>query len=597
MLCAQNIILKEGDMVITDTEEICNIFNTLFSTIADTIGKDDSIDTTNTNFIEEVISRHCKHSSVLEITKIMKEHQKQNFYFETVDSQSMKKYLQQVKVNKATGYDNIPARMVQMCDDEMCMILTNVINKCFHDNTFPEDMKKAEISPMFKKSDDMNKNNYRPVSILTTFNKVFETIIAKQLTGYFDTLFNKMLCAYRKKYACDHILIRLIDLWKWSLDRDQFVGTLLMDLSKAFDCIPHGLLICKLRAYGVSEKACIFLSTYLSGRYQRVKVENSRSSWAPVKKGIPQGSCLGPLLFNIFINDIFCFITKCDLFNYADDNTLSKSAGTVELVIEALKTDANNAIKWFEDNNMKANPEKFQIMLLKPMHCQTALPLNVDINDMSLEIQNNVKLLGITIDDKLKFDIQVNNMCSRASRQLNVMYRFQKIFKETEKRIIYNTFIVSNFNYCPIVWTFCGIVQMRKMEKIQERALRYVFDDASSEYLELLKRADSDMLHLKRIKTIACEVFKTLNDHNPIFMKEMFTEKQDMYGLRDNHKLVLKRFKKMKYGRNSFSYYGAHIWNLLPPNFKECVSVSCFKKLLSTWEGPSCTCSMCDFMP
>ena len=172
---------------------------------------------------------------------------------------------------------------------------------------------------------------------------------------------------------------------------------------------------------------------------------------------------MGPLLKTY---DIFCFVSKCDLFNYADDNTLSKSAGTVELVIEALKTDANNAVKWFENNNMKANPEKFQIMLLKPMHCQTDLPSNFELNDISLEIQNKVKLLGITIDDKLKFDTQVNNMCSRASRQLNIMYRFQKVFKETEKRVIYNTFIMSNFNCCPIVWTFCGIVQMCKMEKI-----------------------------------------------------------------------------------------------------------------------------------
>ena len=308
-----------------------------------------------------------------------------------------------------------------MCDEEMCLILSDIINKCFHDNIFPDDMKKAEICPLFKKADDMEKNNYRPVSILTTFDKIFETIIAKQLIEYFDSLFNKMLCAYRKKYACDHILIRLIDMWKWSLDRDDFVGTILMDLSKAFDCVPHGLLICKLKAYGMSEKACIFISTYLSGRSQRVKVENSRSTWEPVKKGIPQGSCLGPLLFNIFMNDIFCFISKCDLFNYADDNTLSKSAGTIELVMEALKNDADNAIKWFANNNMKVNPEVFQIMLLKPFHCKTDLPSYFEIDDVSLEIQRNVKLLGITIDDKLKFDFQVNNMCidfKRYSRRL-----------------------------------------------------------------------------------------------------------------------------------------------------------------------------------
>ena len=115
--------------------------------------------------------------------------------------------------------------------------------------------------------------------------------------------------------------------------------------------------------------------------------------------------------------------------------------------------------------------------------------------------------------------------------------------------------------------------------------------------IELLKRVESEMLHLKRIKIIACEVFKTLHNYNPSFMKDMFTEKQDAYGLRDNRKLVMKQFKKMKYGKNSFSYYGAHIWNMLPSHCKECMDITCFKKLLSTWEGPSCTCSMCDFMP
>ena len=591
------IILKEGDSIVSDTKEICNIFNHFFSTVADGIGLNDSIDTTSTGFIKNVINKHSTHPSVIKIYEMMSENKRPEFKFVKLNHQTMQKYLKQVKVNKATGYDGIPAKMIQMCDEDLCGILTEIINECFDMSIYPDDMKRAEVSPLFKKADDMDKSNYRPVSVLTTFNKVFETIITRQMLEYFEPIFHTMLCAYRKKYSCNHILIKLIDMWKWSLDADNYVGTVLMDLSKAFDCIPHGLLICKLKAYGVSEEACIFLSTYLSGRHQKIKINNCKSTWEPVKKGIPQGSCLGPFLFNIFINDIFSFITDCDLINYADDNTLSKAGSSVELVVEALRLDTVNAVKWFSFNYMKVNPDKFQVMILKPMFCNTDLPSHVNIGEVSLQVQSDVKLLGITIDNKLKFDVQVNKMCSRASRQLNVMHRFKRIFKEREKYVIFNTFIIANFNYCPIVWNFCGIVQLRKMERIQERALRFVFDDNTSEYAELLKKADCELLHLKRIKVIACEVFKSVKDLNPVFMKEMFCMKENVHNMRDNHKLQMKKFKKIRYGKGSFSYYGAHIWNMLPPHYKECINVASFKKLLSTWEGPNCKCSICDFIP
>ena len=424
---------------------------------------------------------------------MVKDNLTSEFCFKNLSKDKVKKYLHQIKTKKATGYDNIPPKLAQMCSDELSTAFTGMINDCFVNNIFPDDMKRAEIVPLFKKCNDMEKNNYRPVSILTTFDKVFETVIAEQLIEHFNSLFCKMLCAYRKKHGCEHILVNLMEKWKWSLDNDEYVGTILMDLSNAFDCMPHKLLICKLRAYGVSENACIFLSTYLSNRYQRVKINNHRSTWKPVKKGIPQGSCLGPLLFNIFINDIFCFISKCDLINYADDNTLSFGARTLELVVSALKEDTEIAIKWFTDNFMKVNPEKFQMMLMKPSLCRTELPTSLEINSVPIERQSSVKLLGIVIDENLRFDKQVSNMCGRASKQLKVIFRFKSLFKETEKKIIFSTFIMSNFNYCPIVWHFCGATQMRKMEKIQERALRFVFCDFKSDYLELLEKSNCDI--------------------------------------------------------------------------------------------------------
>jgi hypothetical protein len=162
------------------------------------------------------------------------------------------------------------------------------VNAGFDNNTFPEPMKYAEIAPVHKKDNDMNKCNYRPVSILTSFSKIFETIIADQLMAHFDKLFNELMCAYRKKHGSCHVLISLIESWKQSLDKNLCVGALLMDLSKAFDCVPHGLLLCKLKAYGLSDNACKFLGSHLGGRQQRVKLNANRSKWNVISKGIPQ---------------------------------------------------------------------------------------------------------------------------------------------------------------------------------------------------------------------------------------------------------------------------------------------------------------------
>ena len=149
-----------------------------------------------------------------------------------------------------------------------------------------------------------------------------------------------------------------------ALDKRYITGAGFMDLSKAFDCLPHGLLIAKCHAYGLSVPECELLTYYLSHRKQRVKIGNARSSWADLRKGVPQGSILGPLLFNIFINDLFLFIENCSLYYYADGNTVSFSAPSLSDVVSNLQVDCNHAIDWFTTNGIKANPNKFQFMIL-----------------------------------------------------------------------------------------------------------------------------------------------------------------------------------------------------------------------------------------
>ena len=170
---------------------------------------------------------------------------------------------------------------------------------------------------------------------------------------YFTKIFNPLLSAYRAKYGCHDVLLKFTEQWKYAIDNRLVCGALLMDLSKAFDCLPHGLLICKLNAYGFTESACKLIMSYLSNRKQRVKLGNIRSTWSSLLKGVPQGSVIGPLLFNIFFNDLYFDINKCILYNYADDNTLFHASEHLDDVLQCLREDAETAVKWYKNNGMQ----------------------------------------------------------------------------------------------------------------------------------------------------------------------------------------------------------------------------------------------------
>ena len=197
--------------------------------------------------------------------------------------------------------------------------ISKSINKSIDGGIFPDCLKMAEVIPVYKKADNLKKENYR----LPCLSKIFKRVMADQLNTYFIDIFDQALSAFRTGYSCQDTLLALTEKFQKAIREHQSAGAILMDLSKAFDCMPHKLLIAKFKAYGVDDISIQLVTSYLEGRKQRVRVSNERSEWADIIKGVPQGSILGPIFFDIFINDMFYSIKKAELVNYADDNTVT----------------------------------------------------------------------------------------------------------------------------------------------------------------------------------------------------------------------------------------------------------------------------------
>lgn len=588
------ITLVDEDKVLSNDKEVAETFNCFFENAVKSLELSGSIySLTNTGNltdpVEKAIKRFEKHPSILAIKENINPGKNYFNFFEVTHTELVSE-LNQLDPKKSGLQDSIPSKILKESSDLCAKHLMEIWNKeILQNKNFSKALKLADITPVFKKGDATLSKNYRPVSVLPSASKIFERLIQKQLFPFIEGSLSSSLCGYRKKYSTQTALVSLVEKWKKMIDEKGYAGAILMDLSKAFDTINHELLIAKLCAYGIEKSSLDILYSYLSDRWQRTKVNNAFSSWTELETGVPQGSVLGPMLFNIYLNDLFFFLERSEVCNYADDTTPYVCDVSLKGVLFDLEHELAISEDWFLDNFMKLNTDKCHLFVSghKYEHCFIK-----NHNSEILWEKNHVRLLGVDLDSELKFDTHVSNICAKASKKLNILKRLSKFLNFSQKRLIFKSFFESQFKYCPLIWMFHSRALNSRINRLHERALRIIYDDYDSSFESLLYKDGSFTVHECNIQTLAIELYKVANGISNSGLSDILTL-NNSYQLRSNSNFSVPLVRTERYGKGSIRYFGPLLWGIVPEHIKMSPNEETFKSLIKKWKPKHCPCRLC----
>ena len=354
-----------------------------------------------------------------------------------------------------------------------------------------------------------------------------------------------------------------------------------------FDFVVHELLIAKLEAYGLDLPSLKLICSYLFHRKQRVKIDKNYSEWVEIIFGVPQGSILGPLFFNIFLCDMFFLIKDVNIAGYADDNSPYTNGNSIDHVLEIINKASIDLFKWFEINFLKANPDKSHLLL------STSKTLSCNISGLDIKSSKSEKLLGIIIDHDLSFDEHLSLLCKKASQKLNALIRIANYMNFDQRKLLFNAFFLSQFQYCPLVWMFHSRTINNKINRLHERALRVIYTDHTSTFEELLTKDKSVTIHQRNLQYLAIEMFKSKNALSPAFMKDVFKEQKLTYSLRKVTEFKRRNVRSVYHGTESIANIAPQIWSQIPDDIKNAESLSEFKAKIKSFVFEKCPCRLC----
>ena len=370
-------------------------------------------------------------------------------YFHKVTEETVQCLLANISPSKATGSDGLPGFILKSCSDILAPSLTLLFNRSLESGCFPEDMKIANICPIFKSGDKTIPSNYRPVSMLSIVSKLLERVVHRQLHSYLNDnhLLPDTQFAYRRNCSTEDALMIATEKLLTARDNNYISAAAFIDLSKAFDKVKHNILLTDLQEIGIDGAPLQWFRSYLSKRRQRVVIGASESSTELVTCGVPQGSVLGPTLFSLYVRNIRQAVpANIQLLQFADDIMLQYSNENAETVQNRLSNAVSSLSLWLSDRGLILNETKSQVLWI-PIRQEDQISLTVKCNNVSLPNVREAKYLGVLFDEGLTWKPHVNWKSTKTVQAIGALTRARNCLTTQARQAYYSSVIMPNLLY------------------------------------------------------------------------------------------------------------------------------------------------------